>query len=394
MWEILVIDDDEVDREAVRRAFDSLGKNISIRESDSGRDGLSVLEENNVDCVLLDFLLPDMNGLECLKNITTDEGGLLSVPVVMMTGEGSEEVAVAAMKAGAQDYIVKGSHDFSNHVTEAVTRAIERWTLIRDKKLAEHALLLKTHELENARAEADKANHAKSEFLAMVSHDLRTPLNAIMGFSEMMRLEIFGPLGDPRYSGYAGDIYKSGEYLVHLINNILDLSRIEAGKYELTEETLDIAEHLKEAIELMIPLAQEKNIEFHEEIADGTSALRADRRLIRQTVNNLLSNAVKFTMEGGKVHVQAKNEADGSLLVRVIDSGIGMSEDVISRVLEPFEQADSTQPKEHEGSGLGLYICSNLIKLLGGKLYIESKTGQGTIVTLQFPPERSCPQGA
>jgi len=238
---------------------------------------------------------------------------------------------------------------------------------------------------------AEKANNAKSEFLATMSHDLRTPLNAIMGFSEVMKIEMYGPLGDSHYVQYAADINKSGKRLVSLINGLLDLAKIEAGNYELTDEPLDLATLIMESVELIALQAKAKNISLTYEIEHNTPMLYADSRPVMQIINNLLSNAVKFTPEGGNAVISAKGHDNGSIITQVRDSGVGMSENDIVKALEPFQQADHSQPREYEGTGLGLYICSNLMLLLGGEMHIESKLQEGTTITLNFPMKRTVP---
>jgi signal transduction histidine kinase len=240
-----------------------------------------------------------------------------------------------------------------------------------------------------AREEAEDASNAKSDFLASMSHDLRTPLNAIMGFSEMMKEQTLGPLGAPRYKEYAQDIHKSGNILISLINGILDLSKIEAGKYELSEMPLDVAKLIQDSVGLIMQQAEAKKANLKIAVEQNLPALYADTRAINQILTNLLSNAVKFTLEGGQITISAQVEDDGGLLVQVMDTGIGMSEQDIAKALEPFGQVgDHMHSRKHAGTGLGLYICSNLMGLHGGSLGIESTIGEGTVVSAYFPPKR------
>ena len=252
-------------------------------------------------------------------------------------------------------------------------------------------ILAAEEELRQAKNKAEKASAAKSEFLAAMSHDLRTPLNAIIGFSELMRERIFGPLGDPHYEQYAVDIHKSGHHLIGLINGILDISKIEAGKYELTEKALDIKSAIEEIIELGRTQAEEKNIDLIYDIPPGFPMLMADERSLRQILNNLISNAIKFTPAGGKVVISARIEQSGSIVLQVTDNGMGISEKDISKALAPFEQIDSEQSRKHEGTGLGLFISSNLMAVHGGTLDIKSDIGKGTTINLHFPSERTVP---
>ena len=243
-------------------------------------------------------------------------------------------------------------------------------------------------EAERARAAADAANAAKSLFLANMSHELRTPLNAILGFSEVTRDAIIGPL-DARYRDYARDVHSSGQYLLRLINDILDTSKIEVGRMELRNEPVDLDELVRECRRLLLEKAHDRGVTILTDIPQGLPWLMADRLRIKQIVLNLMSNAVKFTPPGGQVWVTARlTEERGGMEFTIADSGIGMKPEDIPVALEPFRQVDNTYARRYEGTGLGLPLSKHLAELHGGTLTVESEVNVGTKVTVWLPRER------
>ena len=237
--------------------------------------------------------------------------------------------------------------------------------------------------------DANSANRAKSEFLANMSHDLRTPLNAIMGFSDIMRTKVFGPLGNKRYEEYANDIYDSGAHLVSLINDILDLSRVEAGKYNLVESRINIEDLIRQSFRQLSAMAKKSGHALTVKVSEGMPDMLGDERVMIQIFNNLISNAIKFTPANGEIVVATHINNGNSITISVIDTGIGISDEEILQALTPFEQASTLHSKRHEGTGLGLHLCNNFMELFGGTLKVQSELGQGTTVTLCFPPERT-----
>ncbi|MCH9052698.1 MAG: HAMP domain-containing protein [Proteobacteria bacterium] len=243
-------------------------------------------------------------------------------------------------------------------------------------------------DLKLARDEAENANRSKSEFLANMSHELRTPLNAIMGFSEIIEKQIHGPVGSDKYRDYAIDINGAGRHLLDLINDILDLSKIESGKAELHEEDIDVAALLGSVQTLVRSHAHDDDIALEFDTAEGLPALRADARKLKQILVNLLSNAIKFTKAGGKVALRAWCREDSGYVFQIADSGIGIAFEDIPKALAPFHQIDSALNRKYEGTGLGLPLTKSLVELHGGSLDLQSEVGKGTTVTVRFPANR------
>jgi len=233
---------------------------------------------------------------------------------------------------------------------------------------------------------AEAANRVKSEFLANMSHELRTPMNAILGFSEVIRSELYGPLGHVRYREYADDVYKSGIHLLDLINDILDLSKIDAGRMELRETTFAVPELVSEAM-LMVRDRAHGHCTLRVEMTDGLPALVADKRLLKQVLLNLLSNAIKFTLDGGQVTVRATRDVSG-MTIEVADTGIGMDAAELDVAFSAYGQVDSRIARKHQGTGLGLPISRALVELHGGTLTAHSIKGLGTTLTLRMPAAR------
>lgn len=238
--------------------------------------------------------------------------------------------------------------------------------------------------LTEAKDAAERAYAAKSQFLANMSHELRTPLNAIIGFSEMMQRQLLGPIGSARYLDYIAGIRESGEHLLDLISDILDMSKIEAGKYELDLEELHVAKVIRLAIHMMEGRATDAKIHVSIDIANEGLQVVADRRALMQVLLNLLSNAVKFTEPGGSVRVECIERGD-YVSIKVHDTGIGIPANQLKNITRPFEQAASHYTRKHEGTGLGLAITKELIELHGGSLHIDSTVGVGTTVTIRLP---------
>lgn len=292
-----------------------------------------------------------------------------------------DSITMALMAASAQlFFIFLANRLYASSVATIEFRA-EKDALIAELETA-------TANSDEARRKAEEANLAKSRFLATMSHELRTPLNAILGFSEVMKNEIFGAHANAAYKEYSADIHGSGEHLLNLINEILDLSRIEAGKYELNEEALSLAGVVDDCRHMLNLRAKAKGQTIREAVEPDLPKVWADERAIRQVVLNILSNAIKFTPQGGEISIKVGWTANGGQYVSVTDTGPGIPEDEIPVVLQTFGRGSLAIKTAEQGSGLGLPIVKGLIDLHGGGFHLKSKPRAGTEVTITLPAAR------
>jgi PAS domain S-box-containing protein len=277
----------------------------------------------------------------------------------------------------------------------------KRWMKVSDHKTADGSTVgirtditdLKHREeaLFAAKEAAEIASRSKSDFLANISHELRTPLNAIIGFSEIMREEIFGPIGSPQYHEYVGDVLDSAHHLLQVINDILDIAKAEAGKLDLAEADVEIEAVIRSATRVVQERAQRGEVAITVRVPQGLPRLHADERKLKQILLNLLANSIKFTKPGGAIEVASRLDGNGDLLMIVTDTGIGIAPEDIATALAPFGQVDSKLNRKYEGTGLGLPLCNAMVKLHGGSLAIESTVGSGTTVTVRLPALRIRP---
>ena len=306
---------------------------------------------------------------------------LVAIVAFFTAGAPKDAIVLSLLCGGALLYFIMLSNRLHRSALAGLSYQAEKDALIAELEQAK----LNSDE---ARRRAEGANLAKSRFLATMSHELRTPLNAILGFSEVMKAELFGPLNVPTYKEYSNDIHSSGQHLLMLINEILDLSRVEAGRYELKEEAVSLSGIVEECRHLLAMRAKNKSIAVLETVEDFLPRIWADERAVRQITLNLLSNAIKFTPQGGEITIKVGWTTAGGQYLSIRDNGSGIPEDEIPIVLSSFGRGSAAQKNAEEGSGLGLPIVRGLVELHGGEFKLQSKICEGTEVIVIFPPER------
>ncbi len=262
---------------------------------------------------------------------------------------------------------------------------------INEHSAAEESLRRGKEQAERAAEKAEAANRAKSEFLANMSHELRTPLNAIIGFTDIMKGEMLGPLENNTYKGYVGDINNSAGHLLEVINDILDLSKIEHGDIELNEEEVDVTKVVESCLTIIEERAKKGNLKLSYDPPESLPKLWGEARRVKQILINLLSNSVKFTPPGGEVSVQVLVERSGNLAITVFDTGIGIAPEDMEQIMTPFGQAHTGLNRKYEGTGLGLPLSKVFVEMHGGALIIESDLDVGTAVCALFPASRVLP---
>jgi signal transduction histidine kinase len=378
---ILIVDDDRDFAESLVDLLVAQGYDTQV--ADRPEAAIAMVTSSDVAVVMLDIRLGITSGVDLMSRLKAQRPDLICV---LMTAHIDTQTAIKALRHGAYDYCDKSCEP--SEIYAVLERCFERRQLQEERRTAHQALRRAKEEAEAARSLAEAASQAKSEFLATMSHELRTPLNAVIGFSQIMMTETLGPIGSAQYRDYAKDIHDSGVHLLEIINDILDLSKAEAGKLELDEDWVDVRDAVAAACRLIGPRAERAQLSVVERIPANLPPLWADERKLKQILLNLVSNSVKFTPAGGRVEVSAAIEPVEGLSIIVQDTGIGIPAADLDRVLEPFVQVENSLTRSYQGSGLGLPLAAKMMELHCGKLTIASQLGRGTLVRLAFPAER------
>lgn len=392
---VLYVEHSAHDVDLTRRHFDAHAAHIQLEWVSNAVAALEQLpaapeEAKRFDVLLLDFRLAGDSGLDLLKMVRQDRG--LDLPVVLVTGQGSEEVAALAMRLGATDYVVKrGSYLVA--LPAVIENAFHRVQTVREQTALrlmnaslERKVVERTAELESAKMVAEAANHSKSAFLARMSHDLRTPLNAVLGFSQLLAL-------DPALARDSGArrqvqlIHDAGTHLLAMIDELLDLTLIESGGLSLSVETVDASQLVQECLQLVGVLAAKHHVTLNQSHSAGNRLVHADHTRLRQVLVNLLTNGIKYNKVGGRVQVVLSQAPDG-LQVAVIDSGPGMTAAQLAGLYQPFNRL-GVEGSGVEGTGLGLVIAKQLMEAMHGRLEARSVPGAGSTFTLTLPAAES-----
>lgn len=374
---ILILNDSEADITLLRSTLATItGENYDLTVKEESGPGLGLLASGRFDIAFVAESLELESGIDLIEKAG---GRLCPTPMVLLSENfdpGREEFC---LRAGAVDIIDR------SELSPALLRRVIRYA--RFNHDTTRRLIVNERRYRELAENASQANGEKSKFLASMSHELRTPLNAILGFSEAIQHELFGELegvGADKYSEYINHIHSSGTHLLSLINDLLDLSKIEAGKFEIYPENLQLADIIDNVCRMTAPQAESAGVELAVEIEDGAAEINADGRLITQAVLNIVANAVKFSPAGEKVVLKAVTEGH-NIVLSVTDRGCGISEEELRFVLEPFRQVSDLETRPERGTGLGLPLAQSIVELHQGGLEIVSEKDVGTVVSIWLP---------
>jgi len=370
---LLIVDDDADFAESLLDLLEPKG--YTLRPVNSAESAHACLKEFDAQVALFDIRLGLASGVDLFAELKASRPDLVGV---IMTAHVDSKTAIEALRHGAYDYVDKSCHP--GELYAVLDRCFEMLQLQEERSAAYEALRF-------AKDAAEQANRAKSEFLATMSHELRTPLNAIIGFSDMIIGQALGPVGNEQYLGYIRDINASGVHLLTIINDILDLSKAEAGKLEMSEDVTDLAQVINSVLRMLAARSEGAKVTLRADLPAKLPYLFADERKLKQILLNVLSNGIKFTPAGGEVVVTVA-EQDGCIVITVRDTGIGIADSDIPKAFEAFRQIDNRLSRKYEGTGLGLPLAAAMVRQHNGELSLTSKVGVGTTVTISLPQQR------
>jgi signal transduction histidine kinase len=365
---ILVVEDQVSQRMLICRYLRCAG--YTVVEAEDGLRGLELARKIRPDVIVLDLMMPKLDGFEVCRRIRNDIE-LRHTAVLISSSLDNTEALERGFEAGATEFI-------SKPISGKLLQFRARFLLRRSKI---------ERELRDAKNQAEAANEAKMQFLANMSHELRTPLNAILGFSEVIKDEHFGALGNVTYKEYAQGMHASGQHLLNLISDLLEISQSTSGNLDMADEEVDLKDVINAAAVQLSQRARKADVSIHSTCRAPLPTVRGDSRRLTQILLNLLSNAVKFTPGGGEVHIKAGYAARDGAWIAVCDNGIGMAAEDIPEIFLPFKQLENALTKTFEGTGLGIPIAMDLARLHGGTITYESTPGAGTTATLKLPAE-------
>lgn len=401
---LLLVDDDEVDRMAICRALARSTLAVNVTEVTQADQALHRLRHDTYDCVFLDYRLPDQDGLTLIRHLRR-EG--ITIPLIVLTGQGDEQIAVDLMKAGASDYLVK-TRVSADRLTLLLRNALRVYAAERREAQAQaqlqasnQLLTRQNEELERQRCYIEAQNlklleayRVKSEFLATMSHELRTPLNAILGFSQILESQSKGDL-NPHQAEMVKRILTNGRTLLHLVNDILDLSKLEAQRLTLAPSPVHLHALIQAVLSDLQSLASGKALALETNLSLANPMVINDERRLRQILTNLISNAIKFSDQGHvRITTAAAQQSPDTIILTVADTGIGIADHQQAHIFEAFRQGDQTLSRSRPGTGLGLAIVQSLVTIMGGTIAVDSQLGQGSTFTLTLPRQVPPPKAS